>query len=227
MASFKTHVSFGTGAGIIACVVAFFYSVAGSDLILAWIFFSIFVGSVLPDIDSDEGTPLRIVFLIFGSVAAGAGLIYALQNHKDNLYYLAGIPLGIFVLIRFAGPAVFKKYTRHRGMLHSIPVALIFVLLVFIIADSFSFGQADALLIALGVGAGYFLHLLLDEIKSTVNFNGVVFSPKKSLGSALKLFSRSLASNLFAYSVLILLIIYLYPAFTDLYASILGLMRFL
>ena len=71
--------------------------------------------------------------------------------------------------IRFGLAAVLHRITVHRGMFHSLPTMAIFGEITYLLVSSGS----DRLrwFLAGGVMAGYFSHLLLDEIYS-VQWNG-------------------------------------------------------
>jgi hypothetical protein len=62
----------------------------------------------------------------------------------------------------------------------------------------------------------YLRHLILDEIYATVNFEGLKFSPKKSLGSALTLTAPSKTVTIVAYVILLVLIVYNLPLLSQL-----------
>ncbi|MBN2294387.1 MAG: metal-dependent hydrolase, partial [Pirellulales bacterium] len=106
-----------------------------------------------------------------------------------------------YLLIRFGGAWLLKKFTVHRGMLHSIPAAVIAAELAFLLAS----GETDARIYkAGGVFIGYMVHLLLDEFYSVkVSVRGVRI--KKSLGTAIKVFGHQWLPNIATYTTVILL----------------------
>jgi hypothetical protein len=75
-------------------------------------------------------------------------------------------------------------------------------LCAFLAARYFEQGETLALWFAIAAALGFLTHLVLDEFHSEVNFDGIPFVPKKSLGTALKLFSGSWVVNLFIYLLL-------------------------
>ena len=206
MASFKTHVSFGIIAGIFAVAVALTYSLLSDNIFLFWLFTAVLIGSVLPDLDSDDGTPLKILFTLIAGIGACLCIIYLFQDGQHDYRMLVGVPLAAYLLIRYAVFAIFKEFTRHRGMFHSVPALLIVILGSFILMSNFKITEQENLALSIGLGLGFLSHLILDELKSTIGWRGLFFQPKKSLGTALKLFSHSKISNLLAYSILAFLI---------------------
>jgi hypothetical protein len=159
------------------------------------------VSGMLPDLDSDSGTPLR------ESVAFAAAVVPMMLLHR---FQRMGMPhemivltaAGIYLLIRFGLAALLKRYTVHRGMFHSLPAAVIFGELAFLLASG-----DDVRLRAYKAGAvvlGYVSHLVLDEIYSFQWRHGLP-RLKQSFGTAVKLFGSSPWANLSTYAKLVIL----------------------
>ena len=85
---------------------------------------------------------------------------------------------------------VVEKLTHHRGIFHSLPAVLLSVLLTLTLMDYFVMDTKVKMTISFAVGIGYLCHLILDEINSIVNLEGIPFIPKKSIGTALKFYSK-------------------------------------
>lgn len=68
--------------------------------------------------------------------------------------------------------------------------------------DIFSLAGSIKIFIGIGITAGYVSHLVLDELYASVDFRGHSFLPRKSLGSALKLWSGSPLATLLAYAAI-------------------------
>ena len=101
---------------------------------------------------------------------------------------------------RFGFGAIFRKFTKHRGMWHSIPAAAAAGMITYLIC--LSPGHETRLLKAWSVVLGFLLHLLLDEIYS-VDLMGRRL--KKSSGTALKFFGNEYGANFLSYAGLIVL----------------------
>jgi hypothetical protein len=108
----------------------------------------------------------------------------------------------LYLAIRFVLGGLLKQYTVHRGMFHSLPAAVIFGELAFLICHSdniyLRYYKAGA------VVAGFLSHLLLDEIWSLKFHRGRV-QLKKSFGTAVKVWGDSLWANFSTYAKLALL----------------------
>ena len=202
MADFKTHISTSTMIGI-------GYGVAGKvqlgvpleTCVLAAGLCS--VSGMLPDLDSDSGVPVRetmsfaaaIVPMLMMDRFAHLGL-----SHESMV--VAGMLL--YVGIRFGVASIFKKYTVHRGMWHSIPAAATVGLLAFLVCS------CDDMTLrwykAAAVVTGFLSHLVLDELWSIDIRRGRLYF-KKSFGTALKFYSRSAWANISTYGKLALLMV--------------------
>ena len=205
MALFRQHISFGALVAMIGVVLAYYYAYVTDWRLLTVLFLVTVFASFLPDLDSDSGLPFHFIFGTFTLIVGGITLWYTLESGTDNMYELTGKPLLVLILVWFVGGGLFKRLTHHRGMMHSLPAAGIAALLMFIIARALSEVDMTTLLLALGAGAGYLSHLILDELHSTVSMGGHLFQPRRSLGTALKLFSPSRSATIFTYVLLVVL----------------------
>jgi membrane-bound metal-dependent hydrolase YbcI (DUF457 family) len=156
------------------------------------------VGGLLPDLDSDSGVPVRELFGTAACIVpflAHHRLLRAGFTTEQTLVLMAGL----YVLIRYGLSAVFKRWTVHRGMFHSIPALAISGLAVYLLYGGPS--RELRAFLAVGVMLGFLSHLVLDELYS-VDFMGVRLRLNKYAGSALKLASRSWAATLVCYALL-------------------------
>ena len=161
------------------------------------------VAGMLPDLDSKSGIPLREM-LSFVSVIIPMLMLDRFRSlglTPEYMVFVAGV---MYVTIRFGIGGIFKRYTKHRGMWHSIPAAMIAGLATFFICLSPELGIR--LFKAWAVVIGFLTHLLLDEIYS-VDLMGERIRVKKSFGTALKWYSPSSTwANVSTYGKLMLMI---------------------
>lgn len=159
------------------------------------------IGGLVPDLDSDSGVPVRELFGL--TAAAVAILIYHPLREQgvpleEALVFMA---LG-YLLVRYVLANLFRRFTVHRGMFHSLPAMLITGLLVY-----HGYPSRDFLLklyLAGGIMVGFLSHLVLDEIYA-VDFMGIRIRFNKFAGSALKLGSPSWIATLTTYLLLFVL----------------------
>jgi hypothetical protein len=142
------------------------------------------VGSIIPDVDSDNATALDIVFLILSILS-----IYTLLN--NFAYSRSGIEIIAIVIAGFSLcfflRMLFERLSVHRGAFHSLLAAAFFGLATCVF--TYNINQVTPLVAWLSgsfMALGALVHLLLDEIYS-VDFMNV--RVKRSFGTALKLIS--------------------------------------
>ena len=200
MAGFKTHITvssiLGIGYGGVACLN---YGVPWPTCVLAGGLCG--VSGMLPDIDSDSGTPLR-ESMAFAAAVVPMMLLHRFQRMGMSHESMILTAAAIYLLVRFGAATVLKHCTVHRGMFHSLPAAVIFGEIVFLLASG-----DDLRLRAYMAGAvvlGYLSHLVLDEIWSFGWRHGLP-RLKHSFGTALKLFGQSGWAKLLAYAQLAVL----------------------
>lgn len=211
MAAFREHVTAGLTVGYIAGgVVGFNYwmSIEATPVLMC---IAAFIGAFLPDMDSDSSTPFDIVFNLFAFVGGCIAFWSCLQQRLVSPVILLLIPPAVVFGIRYGIGEVFQRFTRHRGIFHSIPAALIATLTVPIALQMFVLPYRDLAAISVSIGLGYLSHLVVDEVHSTIDFEGKKFSPKKSLGTALSFTSPSKSVTLVTYLLLLGLFIYNWP----------------
>ena len=108
---------------------------------------------------------------------------------------------------------MFKRFTVHRGMFHSLPGMLVAGLVVYLGYHSSDRGLR--LLLACGVMVGFLSHLLLDELYS-VDIQGVKIKLNQFAGTAVKFMSPSFPATATCYALLGAL---LYLAYKDYLAA--------
>jgi len=206
MASFRTHISFGAAIGILSAVGPLALIAKDAPSFMVAIFLAGALGSILPDIDSDSGIPFHITFGSLAVIAAALVLAAVYKNSPHDYVAMVVWVLGsLFFVWGFIG-FLFKKFTRHRGMAHSLPSMLLVGLITFFAAGRLYFSDPHAFILGVVIMAGFLSHLILDEVYAALNFQGTVFIPNKAFGSALKLKSHSGLVNLCVFVTIIFLL---------------------
>lgn len=192
MADFKTHITASTllGAGY-GAVAYFYFDIAPAHCFIAGSLCS--VAGMLPDLDSNSSIPQREM-LSFVSVCVPMLMMSRFEELGLTAEHMVFIAALLYVVIRFGIGGLFRRFTKHRGMWHSIPAALVAGMATYLVCLS---GDTSVRLFkAWAVVLGFLLHLLLDEIYS-VDLMGRRL--KKSSGTAMKLFGKDSLPNLFVY----------------------------
>lgn len=200
MADFKTHIATSSVLGVAyGAGAAIGFGVPLDQCMLATGLCS--VSGMLPDIDSNHGVPLR-ESLAFGAAVVPMLLIDRFRHwgFTTDMMVLCGAL--IYVFIRFGFGWFLRHYTVHRGMFHSIPAAVIFAELTYLICDCEDMSMR--LFKAVAVFIGFMSHLVLDEFYSLYWYRGRL-RKKKSFGTALKLWGPKLWGNFSTFGKLALL----------------------
>jgi membrane-bound metal-dependent hydrolase YbcI (DUF457 family) len=157
-------------------------------------------------LDSDSGIPLR------EAVAFAAAFIPMLMLDRlervglshEMMLVVTGV---IYFFLRFGIAELFRRYTVHRGMWHSLPAAFIAALFVFLVSASENIHPR--LFKTVAVFVGFMSHILLDELWS-VEFRRGKYVFKHSFGTALKFFGESRLANVATYLLLIAMSVLVY-----------------
>lgn len=202
MASYRGHLAFagflGGGYGSLALIRGRWdwdAALIGTSLTA--------LGGLLPDLDSDSSVPMRE---LFGASAAIVPIL--IYYHVGALHQLSieervVVLASAYVFIRYGLSLIFKHFTVHRGMFHSLPAVPIAGSVAYLLYPSDNVRLR--LFVSGAVMLGYFSHLLLDELYG-VDFMGVRLSPNKNAGGPLKFVSKSWTATLTTYVLLGLLL---------------------
>jgi LexA-binding, inner membrane-associated putative hydrolase len=160
------------------------------------------LGGLLPDLDSDSGVPVRELFGVLAALVP-ACLFAPLMEAGFTLEQTLVILAGTYLFVKFPLAGLFKSWTVHRGMFHSIPAMFIAGLLVYLVYPHAN--HPLRVYLAGGTMLGFLSHLILDEIYA-VDFNGITFKQNRFAGSALKFASPSVRATGLTYLLLAVLV---------------------
>ena len=199
MANFRTHISVSTATAAV-------YAAAGLKWGLPWETVAVGAGlcsvsGMLPDLDSDSGIPLREA-VAFCSAFLPMLMVDRLQRIGLSHEMMVLVAGAIYFLIRFGMAEIFRRYTVHRGMWHSVPAAICCGMFAFLVCSCED--MSVRLFKTVAVVLGFMSHLILDEIWS-VDYRRGQYVFKSSFGSALKFWGPDRMANVVSYGLLILL----------------------
>ncbi|MEZ6102951.1 MAG: metal-dependent hydrolase [Pirellulaceae bacterium] len=211
MAGFKTHIGTSTLLGIGYGAAGYLvYEIPATTCMLAGGLCS--VAGMLPDVDSDNGVPLRETTAFIAAVTPMLALEhlqhYGEQHGLTNESLVLATAL-IYVIMRFGVGEIIRRVTVHRGMWHSIPAAVIASLSALFLCTCGS--NIAAAFKAGGVFLGYMSHLVLDEIYS-IQWKRGRFRLKNSFGTAIKMWGPGVGANLMTYAQLVGIVYVLFGA---------------
>lgn len=197
MADFKTHMSVSTATGALLAFAGHRAGMSWDTCAVAGVLCS--VSGMLPDLDSDSGRPLREATAM-GAAVVPMLMVDRLQRLQLNHDTMVLVAIVTYFAIRFLMAELFRRYTVHRGMWHSLPAAAICGMVAFLIIANEDIGVRIYKTTA--VVMGFLSHLLLDEIWS-VEFRQASFKFKTSFGTAIKLWGNNRTASISAYATLL------------------------
>jgi membrane-bound metal-dependent hydrolase YbcI (DUF457 family) len=204
MADFRTHITLSTIAGTLFGLGGYQSGMPWESCVIAGGLCS--VSGMLPDLDSDSGIPLREA-VAFSAAFIPMLMLDRLQRVGMSHEMMLVVTGGIYFLLRFGIAELFRRYTVHRGMWHSLPAALIASLFAFLVSSSENVNLR--LFKTVAVFIGFMSHILLDELWS-VEYRRGRYVFKHSFGTALKFFSDARIPNLTTYTLLLILAVLAY-----------------
>ncbi|HEX3871590.1 MAG TPA: metal-dependent hydrolase [Pirellulales bacterium] len=196
MPGFKIHITASTSLGIAyGAGAAILYDVPLPTCALAATLCG--VSGMLPDLDSGPGKPMH-ESVSFAAAALPMMMVDRFRHwgwtHESMI--LAGA--AIYLFIRFVLYKGLKHWCVHRGIFHSIPVALIFIEIAFLVCTSGDITMRYYK--AAAVAIGFMSHLILDEIWS-IDFRHAKL--KSSFGTAIKFWAPCRWSTALAYLIVL------------------------
>lgn len=199
MADFTTHWRVGLVTSTAGSLIAHWQGLASPKLLPLLVSCG-WIGSMIPDIDSDTSKPRRFIFNGLSFVLPAA-LIYRVEwvHRSPERAVLFGALCALLVLYPLKW--FFRKFTRHRGAYHSIPAALIYGCLCALLAHHEEAPQSLQLAISLVATLGFLTHLVLDELWA-VDFNGKLPRRKRSFGTAVCWRTSRAHTNILLYCTL-------------------------
>jgi membrane-bound metal-dependent hydrolase YbcI (DUF457 family) len=201
MADFKTHLTGGIISGAGFSVAGLFTNALTVSQAGAVFTVGAFAG-LLPDLDSDTGKPLTFLFQLLSIIIPCVFFSTAAQFGGNSPEFLICYFILSYLFINYIVCSFIKKMTVHRGIMHSIPFAILCGGVGYLLFSN-SGGQA-AFITGAAAFFGCLLHLILDELNSFKFKYGFIPTLKKSSGTALKFKSSSFSTTLLIYTILII-----------------------
>ena len=191
MANLQQHLIASSAIGIVGSSFMVLNSNADYSDFYTYTLASI-IGGLIPDLDSDDDNAATTIFSIAGIFISSYILIWLLPSlYKIDVPYSYVSTIIIFALgiifSRFGLYNIFKKYTQHRGIWHSIPMCIIISsALLLSLYYILGYSKAESINISWFIFISYLVHLLLDEVvrKDFMNNNC-----NKGFGNAMTIFS--------------------------------------
>jgi membrane-bound metal-dependent hydrolase YbcI (DUF457 family) len=196
MAGFKTHLAAGMASGAGLSLIG--YAFKGLSLMQAGAIFVVgSAGGLLPDLDSDTGKPLTFLSQLISILLPSLLFMNIARRFGHSPEFLICYFTLSYLFINYVVCAVVKRLTVHRGILHSVPFALLCGGIGYLLFQPS--GRGLAILAGMAIFTGCLVHLLLDEISSFDLKLGLIPFPKRSIGTAFKFKCESIRATTLIY----------------------------
>ena len=210
MANFNTHLNGAFAISGVAALTIYKAGLIDDSAFLMCVGLGT-LGGLLPDLDSDNSTPIKLGFNIASLIFAFALVIH--WRSELSLLSLMLLWLASYDFMRYVVFRVFTTMTVHRGMIHSVPyMAILGFGLTYLNYYSLQTSLAISWFYGLFLFGGAMVHLALDELYS-VNLMGMTM--KRSAGTAMKFYQHKDKWWYLLLYGLIALLVYFAPPYTE------------
>ncbi len=201
MATQQSHMTFSIVLALLYSVggMIFFNAPAEHALLAAVI---IFVAGMLPNIDHGGGGTAKEMGSLLAAVAPLVLLELFPVISNGGVVRMTLVVICAYVLTRLVIVRGFQKLTTSRGMVHSIPAAIITSQLTYLLFWDSELGVR--IFLALAAFSGFMTHLFLDAY-SNLDLVGKAMGQKSGRSAALSLLGDSFGTNLVAYGTMCVL----------------------
>ena len=195
MAKYESHVTFSTVAGIAYGLVGMLMlDIYPEHCILALAM--IVIAGILPDIDHKNGAVAKEVGTLISAVCPILILKFLPGIKAGGMTRIALVVIACYLFTRVFIVRLLQNITVERGMLHSIPAAIVIFEVVYLVF--YDLYWTDRLYVATAAFAGFFFHLLLDA-SSNVDIVGSALGEGKKKTPALKFFGNDTPATVAVY----------------------------
>lgn len=201
MAAYQNHISFSAACGLVYSLLGIFaFEIHPEQALLAGMV--VVICGMLPDIDSANNAPARELSGFLAALLPLTLMQFFPAMKAGGVSRIALIVVCCYLFTRIVVVRLLQRYASKRGMIHSIPAAIITSELVYLMFNDLFW--YDRIYVTLGALLGYLSHLLLDAT-SNVDLLGTAIGQKSNQGGVLKIVAPSWASTIMLYSLMLAL----------------------
>ena len=156
---YKSYISFSTlVAAFYVAIGSHFFHIHPENLLLAAII--IVLCGMLPNIDASREEPAKEMGALIAAIAPFIVLEAFPQLQSSGIARISLVIIGSYLVTRIVIVRTLLQYTEPRGLIHSIPAAILAFEAVYLIY--WDLYWVDRLFLAGAAFSGYFGHLMLD-----------------------------------------------------------------
>lgn len=201
MANYQSHFSFATVVSVgYACVGIFALHVYAEQILLAAVI--VVIAGMLPDIDANDGEPVKEFGILISAIVPIILLETFPTLKAGGVSRIALVVICCYVVTRLSILHMLRSWTTHRGLIHSIPAAIIVFELVYLLF--WDLYMQERLYLGCAALVGYLSHLLVDAY-GNFDIVGKATGKAKPGTPVLKFFGKSASSTIAIYTCVIAL----------------------
>lgn len=201
MANQQSHVSFSFVLALLYGLTGLLSFRLGAEYVLLAAMIVVLTG-LLPNIDAGSEPPARELGGLLAAVSPLLLFEYYPSLKGGGVARVVLVVVCCYLLTRVVVVRFLQKCTTHRGMIHSIPAAIITFEATYLLF--WDLNPKNRLFMAFAALLGYLSHLVLDAY-GNFDLLGKAMGKSQKKPGALKLFAGSLAGSLVLYAVLFVL----------------------
>lgn len=201
MAQYQSHISFSVVVGIAyAAIGIFFFNIFPELAFLASAI--IVITGMLPDIDAKSSAPARELGGLLAAVSPIALIELYPGVRAGGIARVALVVVFCYFMTRVVVVRLLQRFTVHRGMVHSIPAAIITFEIVYLLF--WDLYWSDRLYVGIAGFVGFLSHLVLDA-SGNIDLLGKALGKAEKKPAALKLASDRMGPTVFIYASMLVL----------------------
>ena len=201
MAKVESHFSISIGLAIAYSLLGVIFLAIKPEIVFLAAVLVVITG-ILPNIDEGGETASN-----FSGLIAAAAPLLLMQLYPNmqtaGVSRMALTVIGSYFISKYIFDNVILNMTSHRGVMHSIPAAIITFEVIFLLFHDLS--MQPRLYLACGGFTGFFSHLMIDGYTNLDLMNRALGKGVTKKPSALKLTAETSTTTLVTYSTLVIL----------------------
>ena len=213
MAQYKNHITTSVVLGSAAAASSHLYLQLNPEA-TAIAFVVLIISGLLPDLDSKDqsGIPMRDLPGILALFPPAILITSVDLVNNASISRLLLLLLFSFYISKILIREIMTNFTKRRGMLHSIPAAVLVAEIAYLMFYDLS--NFERAYISLCSFCGYFSHLFLDSM-SRFDASGIELPYEVKKQGAAKLFAKSTLTTTITYALLATLAIFIAGDFSN------------
>lgn len=202
MAAEQSHFSLSIGLAALYGLAGFYLAGISREVVLLSSVIVIIAG-ILPNLDEPHSIPRKEIAAFFAAILPILALEFVPELSQGGLPRMALVVIACYLVSRLIVATIVSQFTAHRGMIHSLPAAIISAEIVYLIFRDLS--RFDRVYLSFAALMGFLVHLVMDAYTNLDLVNRVRGKDVENKPSALKMTSGNWANTCAWYATMLVL----------------------